>query len=91
MRAIGGLLLSTATLAPAQCVMCRTAAAAQAHAAGTINAAILILLVPALALFSGVSLLVLRCPPPPDPDTIGSSGNSEDGGAHDNDAARSHD
>ena len=45
----------------AQCVMCRTAASAQgAHAAATLNRAILILLLPALALFSGVFLLAFR-------------------------------
>jgi hypothetical protein len=40
--------------------MCRTAAAQNAQAAKTINTAILILLLPALALFSSVFLLALR-------------------------------
>jgi hypothetical protein len=54
----------------AQCAMCRTAASAQgAHAAHTLNTAILILLLPALVLFSAVFLVAFRAPePPPPPD-----------------------
>ena len=44
----------------AQCSMCRTAAASQgAGAASALNTAIVILLIPALALFCGVFLLAL--------------------------------
>jgi hypothetical protein len=44
-----------------QCAMCRTAAAAQgAHAAHSFNKAILILLLPALMLFSGIFVLAFR-------------------------------
>ncbi len=83
MRRIGflrlaGMLFATEELMRAQCAMCRTAAAAQAHAAGTINTAILILLLPAVALFSGVFLLAFRCPAPPGPDVeIGAGEDSE--------------
>jgi hypothetical protein len=52
--------MSVAVPALAQCSMCRTAAAQNAQAAKTINTAILILLLPALALFSSVFLLALR-------------------------------
>ena len=46
---------------PAQCSMCRTAASAQGHdAASAVNLAIVILLLPALALFSGVYWLLFR-------------------------------
>ncbi|MCC6858943.1 MAG: hypothetical protein IT158_10285 [Bryobacterales bacterium] len=45
----------------AQCSMCRNAAAAQGQgAADSFNSAILILLVPAVALFSGVFLFTWR-------------------------------
>jgi hypothetical protein len=63
------LLVAPQSQALAQCAMCRTAAAAQgAQAAGTLNVAILILLFPALALFSAVFLLAFRCPEAPAPD-----------------------
>ena len=55
---LGAIGLPAAALA--QCSMCRTAAAQNAHAAKTINTAILILLLPALALFSSVFLLAFR-------------------------------
>ncbi len=58
---VAGVVL-TAAGAPclAQCSMCRTAAASQgAGAAGALNAAIVILLVPALALFCGIFLLAV--------------------------------
>ena len=60
---LSGLLLASVALLPGQCVMCRTAAAAQAQTARTINTAILILLVPAMALFGGVFMLVFRSAP----------------------------
>ncbi len=63
-RTLGAFLIAAAGQAFAQCSMCRTAAAAQAQAAGTINTAIVILLVPALVLFSGVFLLVFRSAAP---------------------------
>jgi hypothetical protein len=44
--------------AAAQCAMCRTAMAAQHGGAGVFNKAILILLLPAVVLFSGTFLLV---------------------------------
>lgn len=47
----------------AQCSMCRTALSAQGpEAAEAFNRAILILLVPAVVLFSSVFLLVFRAP-----------------------------
>jgi hypothetical protein len=50
----------------AQCAMCRTAASAQGtHASHMINAAILILLLPALVLFCGVFLMAFRAPASP--------------------------
>ncbi len=53
----------------AQCAMCRTAAAAQgAQAVSALNKAILILLFPAIALFSGVFLLAFRRPADRTPD-----------------------
>ncbi len=61
-KALWALLVATGVPAAAlaQCSMCRTATAQNAHAAKTINAAILILLLPALALFSSVFLLAFR-------------------------------
>ncbi len=45
----------------AQCSMCRTALESQGpHAAGVINLAILVLLFPAVALFSGVYYVAFR-------------------------------
>jgi hypothetical protein len=61
------LVLAVEMRMPAQCAMCRSAAAAQG-ASGTLNAAILILLLPALVLFSAVFLMAFRCPDPPDSD-----------------------
>jgi hypothetical protein len=57
-----GILAGIASLpALAQCPMCRTAVAAQGQgAADTFNSAILILLLPAIALFSGVFLFTWR-------------------------------
>lgn len=53
----------------AQCSMCRTALAAQGpEAADAFNRAILILLVPAVVLFSSVFLLVFRLREPADGD-----------------------
>lgn len=57
------ILLTAVAVAPAwaQCSMCRTAAAAQGdHAMHAMNAAILVLLVPAVVLFCGVFLLAKR-------------------------------
>lgn len=59
-RAAATLLGACAT-SFAQCAMCRTAMAAQqAKAIGAFNHAILILLVPAVALFSGMFLWAIR-------------------------------
>jgi hypothetical protein len=55
------LWLFAAVPAPAQCPMCRSAAAAQPpKAAKALNLAIVIMFVPALALFSSVILLSFR-------------------------------
>lgn len=65
-RVAAALLLALPSRVLAQCAMCRTAAAAQgARAASTLNTAILILLLPALVLFSAVFLLAFRCPAAP--------------------------
>jgi hypothetical protein len=53
------LLAACAAQAVAQCSMCRTVAAAQ-NAAGVLDAAILVLFVPALALFSGTLIMAFR-------------------------------
>jgi hypothetical protein len=54
------VLLAGGVPAFAQCSMCRAAAAAQGpHAAHAMNTAVLILLVPALALFGGAFVLAL--------------------------------
>ncbi len=58
-----GFLLALAVSLPAlaQCPMCRTALASQGRsAADTFDRAILILLVPAVAMFGGVFLLAFR-------------------------------
>ena len=53
----------------AQCPMCRAAAASQGpEAAKALNEAILILLLPAVALFCGVFILAVRGNRSPDPD-----------------------
>lgn len=58
------LLLAGASTALAQCSMCRTAASAQPPGASqAMNTAILILLVPALGLFSTVFLVAFRSDP----------------------------
>jgi hypothetical protein len=88
---LAGLLLAAEALMPAQCVMCRTAMAAQAQAAGTINRAILILLLPAVALFCGVFLLAFRCPAPPGPDEEVRGDGGSAGCVDSNDAARTRD
>jgi hypothetical protein len=52
------MMLATAGMADAQCAMCRTALS---HQAGdTINRAIVILLVPAVAMFGTIFLAVCR-------------------------------
>ncbi len=57
---VAGMLAGSAPMA-AQCSMCRTAAAAQdALAAQALDAGIVVLLVPAVALFTGVFLLAFR-------------------------------
>jgi len=67
-RLAAALLLLSEPRMLAQCAMCRTALAAQGAHARTLNAAILILLLPALALFSAVFLLAFRCPEAPSSD-----------------------
>lgn len=60
MRSAAGLLVCCAS-ALAQCSMCRTVAAAQGDKAGeSLNHAILILLLPAIFLFSGFFALAFR-------------------------------
>lgn len=60
----GGLLWAAPVWA--QCSMCRTAAASQgAHGMHTMNTAIVVLLVPAVALFCGMFVLALRGDAPP--------------------------
>ena len=62
-RLPGRILTAALAAAPAwaQCSMCRTAASAQGeHAMRAMNAAILVLLVPAVALFCGVYVLAIR-------------------------------
>jgi len=58
---LGSILMASGLPLAAQCSMCRTAAASQGpHAAHAMNVAIIILLVPAVTLFSGVFLLAFR-------------------------------
>ena len=60
MRAVW-LALAVASTAFGQCPMCRNAVAAQGpQAAATIDKGILILLVPAIVMFSGVLALTFR-------------------------------
>lgn len=60
-RYLAGAVLAGCAPAWAQCSMCRTAAAAQeAGAAQALDAAIVVLLVPAVALFTGVFLFAFR-------------------------------
>jgi hypothetical protein len=60
MRVLAAGMLGTAA-GWAQCAMCRTAAAQQGDAAaGAMNSAILILLVPAVAMFCGVFAMAIR-------------------------------
>jgi hypothetical protein len=55
-------IVTAATPALAQCSMCRTAAAAQGPGAmHAMNTAVLLLLLPALALFSAVFALAFLC------------------------------
>jgi hypothetical protein len=44
----------------AQCSMCRTVAAAQGESAKVLDAAIIVLFIPAMALFSGIVLMAFR-------------------------------
>jgi hypothetical protein len=56
-----GMAAAVAAPAWAQCSMCRTAAAAQgAGGVGALNAAIVVLFVPAVVLFCGVFAFALR-------------------------------
>jgi len=54
------LLLTPAVQLMAQCPMCRTAAARDPAAARALNLGILLLFIPAVALFSGVFLLAFH-------------------------------
>jgi hypothetical protein len=52
--------LASAQIAAAQCSMCRTAAGVQAAQSDALNTGILILLVPALLLFTAVIIVTVR-------------------------------
>ena len=52
--------LSTAPPLAAQCSMCRTVAAAQGESAKVLDAAIIVLFIPAMALFGGIVLMAFR-------------------------------
>jgi len=56
---VAGVLVASAASAAAQCSMCRTAVSASGHRAGdTLDHAIIILLVPAVAMFGTIFLAV---------------------------------
>jgi hypothetical protein len=54
------LWLGASQIAAAQCSMCRTAAGVQAAQSDALNTGILILLVPALLLFTAVIIVTVR-------------------------------
>ena len=61
MKQVAGLvscIVAGGVPAAAQCAMCRTALAAQHGGAGVFNKAILVLILPAFALFTGTFLLI---------------------------------
>jgi hypothetical protein len=60
MRRLAYVLVCSATAAFPQCSMCRTVAAAQSGAASVFDSAILVLFVPALAVFSGTLIAAFR-------------------------------
>jgi hypothetical protein len=53
-------LLLCAPLSLAQCSMCRTAAAAQGAQSAVLDAAIIVLFLPAVTLFGGIILLAIK-------------------------------
>ena len=70
-KTLAALLAWGAVPSWAQCSMCRAAAASQgAGATHALNAAIVVLLVPAVALFTGVFLLAFRYREPPEGDDL---------------------
>lgn len=58
--AVLALLSGAATLALAQCPMCRTAVESNPEIAGALNTGIIVLLTPAVALFTGVFFVAFR-------------------------------
>lgn len=52
--------ISAATPLAAQCSMCRAVAAAQGESAKVLDAAIIVLFIPAMALFGGIVLMAFR-------------------------------